>query len=369
MSAFYQQSRLYLLVLYASLTFTVGFQIARILYYRHALYSFQLGFLLLCFIWGVLRILFWSLFSDLFSNAFGEILIWIPLNFQFATFSLLVVFYAHLVHKSTWEKQTKKWFTIAYIVVNVTLLILQIVWLVFINSDQGSAPWAGGVQSGIAAFVFFILVTILAWYGYRLHEVMKSSKQQMLFQVPPMIFVVTFIIFLLFLSRCIFDFMNIAGKWVVDITDDNSPNEQIIIFVAYFAWEIVPTLMIVLLFWRIPTTHIGGLTRRGRSTMFMLPPSAVKPAPSVSRLFNDPQRYDSDDETTGFLHRSTPTAFSTPPQPSSYNTYTFGKNAPYATTPKGSDSDGSHSPHYPTNHSSSPSPYPEKNYNALVSPT
>jgi hypothetical protein len=88
----------------------------------------------------------------------------------------------------------------------------------------------------------------------------------------------------------------------------------------------------------IPTTHIGGITRRGRSTVFMLPPTAVKPMPSgnfllsishapciyvittgiVSRLFNDPQRYDSDDETTGLLHKGTPVTYTTPPKPSSY---------------------------------------------------
>ena len=39
----------------------------------------------------------------------------------------------------------------------------------------------------------------------------------------------------------------------------------------------------VLLFFddcKIPTTHIGGITRRARSTMFLLPPTAVKPMPS-----------------------------------------------------------------------------------------
>jgi len=339
MASIFQQSRLYLILLYASLTGIVGFQIARILYYRHALYSFQLGFLLLCFVWGVLRVVFWSLFYQIISGTVGEVLLWIPLNFQFATFSLLVVFYAHLVHKNTWEKYTKKRFTIAYITVNTILLIMQCVCFGLItDGGHSEEQWASDVQSAIAGLVFLILVTILSWYGWKLNVVIRSTaKHQMLFQVPPMIFVVTFVITLLFISRCIFDFMNIAGKWVVEIgsSDDDDVQDQVTIFVAYFLWEIVPTVLIVLLFWRIPTTHIGGLTRRGRSTMFMLPPSAIKTAPSVSRLFNDPQRYDSDDETTGFLHRGSPATYSTPPQPSSY-TYTFGKNAPYSTTPRGS---------------------------------
>jgi len=325
MGDIFHRSQLYLLVLYVVLTLSVGFQIARILYYRHALYSFQLGFLLLCFIWGVLRVVFWSI-EYIFWGAFAEVLLWVPLNFQFATFSLLVVFYAHLVHKSTWEKYMKKRFTIAYIVINVVLLALQCVWLGFVNSDiqHSDEDWASGVQSAIAALVFVILVAILAWYGYSLHKVIRSTtKHQMLYQVPSNIFVVTFMIVLLFLSRCIFDFMNTAGKWEVDI-DDEHVGSQLVVFFAYFLWEIVPTVTIVLLFWRIPTTHIGGLTRRGKTTMFMLPPPDKVP---VSRLFNDPQRYDSDDETTGFLRKGSPASYT----PSSY---TIGKNAPYSTTPQ-----------------------------------
>eukprot|EP00026_Physarum_polycephalum_P009186 Phypoly_transcript_09299.p1 GENE.Phypoly_transcript_09299~~Phypoly_transcript_09299.p1 ORF type:complete len:415 (+),score=36.99 Phypoly_transcript_09299:118-1362(+) len=358
-----KESQFYLLCQYCVFTLIVGFQITRILYYRHALVSFQLGFLILCFIWGILRIIFWSTVS-VTGVILSNVLLWIPLNIQFATFSLLVIFYAHLVHKSTWERYTKRRFAIAYVVINAVLLILQCVSLGVVNSkhpddlkllgdvQQGLGSTRPGyfictpdrfscvlhgvtTSSGIAGFVFLVLVAILAWYGFRLHVAISSTaKHQMLFQVPPGLFVVTVIIILLFLSRCIYDFVNVTSTYVVDL-DSNSAKDQLIIFFAYFSWEIVPAIMIIVLFWRIPTTHIGGITRRGRSTMFMLPPTAVKPMPSagiVSRLFNDPQRYDSDDETTGFLQKGTPVTYTTPPKPSSY-TYSFGKNTPYATTP------------------------------------
>lgn len=296
-----------------------------------------MGFLVLCFIWGILRIVFWSTVDVITSAITSNVLLWIPLNIQFATFSLLVVFYAHLVHKSSWERTTKKRFAAAYIAVNAILIIMQSVSLGVVNNkDPDDIDLLGEVQSGIAGFVFLVLVAILAWYGYRLHVAISSTaKHQMLFQVPPGLFVVTVIIILLFSSRSIYDFVNVASKYVVNL-DSHTAEDQLIIFFAYFFWEIVPAIMIIVLFWRIPTTHIGGITRRGKSTMFMLPPTAaVTPMPSAgiaSRLFSDPQRYDSDDETTGFLHKGTPVAYTTPPKPSSY-TYSFGKNTPYATTP------------------------------------
>lgn len=108
--------------------------------FRHNLFSFQLGFLVLCFVWGIVRAVFWWLTPVLPEPSVAAIgMLWyeymvlflfsssfrIPINLQFATFSLLVLFYAHLVHRATWEKTMKRICTATYIGTNVVFLILQ----------------------------------------------------------------------------------------------------------------------------------------------------------------------------------------------------------------------------------------------------
>jgi hypothetical protein len=86
---------------YLSLCAFSGYQTCRILCYsRHDVRSFQVAFLVLVFVWAFLRALFfvytWSTFTLL-------VLFWVPMDIQFATFSLLIVSYAHLVHRNEWN--------------------------------------------------------------------------------------------------------------------------------------------------------------------------------------------------------------------------------------------------------------------------
>lgn len=351
MSDYYKSTPFPLAILYTVLTLAVGFQISRILYYRHNLYSFQLGFLSLCFIWGVIRACFWWLFP-IISEPWGVsamALLWVPVNLQFATFSLLVLFFAHLVHRATWEKSTKKIFAISYIAINVIFFVVQSVWVgmgaYYANKKElDEHSWLEVAQSSFSAVVFLILVFILAGYGWLLYSALKASHS-FVQPVPTAIFPITFIIFMLFLSRCIFDFVNVAGYWIVYV-DSNAIRDNLIIFFLYFFWEILPAVLILGLFWKIPTTHIGGLPRRIKTAKtnvfhFPFPPLIVPGGPYpkdhevsgvASRLFNDPQRYDSDDETTSFLRKGSPIAAYTT-QPIPHTPQSYGKNTAYSTTP------------------------------------
>jgi hypothetical protein len=254
MSDFVQTAPFPLALVYTILTLAVGFQISRILYYRHNIFSFQLGFLSLCFIWGVIRACFWWLFPVL-SSPWGipaMTLLWLPVNLQFSTFSLLVLFFAHLVHRATWEKSTKKVFVIAYVATNVIFIIVQTVWLgmyaYYVKSGM-QHDWLVVAQSSFAGVVFLLLVFILAGYGWLLHSALKTTTS-FVQPVPVAIFPITFIIFVLFLSRSIFDFVNAAGHWGISVTS-TTKQDNLVIFILYFFWEICPAVMILGLFWKI----------------------------------------------------------------------------------------------------------------------
>eukprot|EP01133_Synstelium_polycarpum_P001458 gene1458-1691_t len=281
----------------------------------HKKFSFRFGFLLLGLAWAVFRAVFWGVF-DMNTNPLGfSIIYWIPINIQFATYALLVLFYAHVVHRATWERTTKKRFTIAYILVNAVLLILQCAWVVadykVTNgyTDLTTPPWITQSQAILTGIVFLLLVSILAFYGWRLNHMMKTTKTALQSQLPMSIIPITFIIFLCFVSRCIFNFVSAFGKVNIDL-DTHS----------------VKTI----LFWRIPSTQIGGITRRGKQTNLTFPSPTVapgrvinqsQPPGALARLFMDPQRYDSDDETTSLLYKGSPGLYT-------------GRNSPYSTTPE-----------------------------------
>ncbi|GAM18100.1 hypothetical protein SAMD00019534_012750 [Acytostelium subglobosum LB1] len=348
-----------LFLTYLAITLVVAFQIGRIIYNKHKKFSWRSGFLLLGFLWGALRTVFWLTFGVNQNQLVAEMLFSIPINIQFATFSLLVLFYAHVVHRSTWETSTKAIFSIAYISINVLLFILQCVWIAFDykdslnqpNNDNSTNPNPNPCQTTdtqltvydqtayiLTGVVFLLLVSILAFYGWRLNFIIKSTKSaQLQSQLPISIIPITFIIFLCFTSRCIFNFISAVGSIPSINLDCDSVKQSITVFLSYFFWEILPYILILVLFWRIPSTQIGGLSKRSKTNLTF--PQTTVPGRvinhqsqpgALARLFLDPQRYDSDDETTTLLYKNSPSAA---------NMYNAGRNSPYSTTPIEEDKD------------------------------
>ncbi|EGG23487.1 hypothetical protein DFA_05620 [Cavenderia fasciculata] len=330
-----------LFLLYVSITLVVTFQICRIIYNKHRKVAFRFGFLLLGFFWGLIRAIFWGTFYRWEGNLTSSILYWIPVNIQFATYALLVLFYAHVVHRNSWERITKKRFTIAYAAVNIILLILQCIWIgidyrYIENPNLNQPAWINQIQFVLTGIVFLILVSILAFYGWKLSHEIKSTKNALQSQLPLSIIPITFVIFLCFTSRCIYNFVSAFGNVSIDL-DSKSGKDISIILLSYLMWEILPYILILVLFWRIPSTQIGGLNRRQKQQNQLIYPALAgqsqvrgnvpainqshQPPGALARLFLDPQRYDSDDETTNLLYKGSPSM------------YNGTRNSPYSTTP------------------------------------
>ncbi|KAF2076616.1 hypothetical protein CYY_002102 [Polysphondylium violaceum] len=337
---YFSPSTLILFILYSILTIMVLFQIIRILVNKHNIFSFRFGFLAIGCVWSIFRTIFWAIsgLPDTKAAALAnDVFLYIPINLQFATFSLLVLFYAHVVHRATWEGSTRKRFTIAYAVVNTILLILQCVCIgVYFRDtpfDSSSSAentkdkWVNQTQAALTGIVFLLLVSVLAFYGWRLYFIMKITKSHLQSQLPSSIIPTTFFIFCCFTSRCIYDFVGAFGTVSVELNSQDVKH-IITIVVSYVFWEILPYILILALFWRIPTTMIGGNARRKNVNSFAYPqPISTVPGKvinhqpgNLSRLFMDPQRYDSDDETTSLLYKGSPVLYS-------------GRHSPYSTTP------------------------------------
>lgn len=164
----------------------------------------------------------------------------IPTNLQFSTFSLLILFYAHIYHKTekNWENR-KTIYAIVYVVSNLIYIVVTTGDLstryrahfqrtlynnfdlfvlsvsIALVADHGEqADWENKLWNVVSAVTFSILVCVLAYYGLRVAALMRMGKAQISFQPKKssnlQVVSVTVVIFLIFTSRALFNVLSAA---------------------------------------------------------------------------------------------------------------------------------------------------------------
>lgn len=94
------------IIIYSLIFAAVYLQLILILYYRHKRFSYQTGFLFLCLIWSLLRIVLFSFYFHNASDAnrleftFYFLLYCFPSVLQFCTLCLLVLFFGQVYFKA-----------------------------------------------------------------------------------------------------------------------------------------------------------------------------------------------------------------------------------------------------------------------------
>lgn len=162
---------------------------------------------------------------------------------------------------------------------------------------------------------------VLVWHGWKLvrkmrEEGTKQHQTRLVARVSWMkISAITVILFICFSLRCIYDFVSGVTKSqtiVISISDDSDLYQIIFKFLAYTVWEVLPTALVFVLFGRIPPTSLGVFSsprlsrvpHRSQLRRESLSGGVLAADPEQSaRIFSDPKRYDSDEETTP-LYRS-----------------------------------------------------------------
>jgi len=290
-------------LLYLFLTVIEGFQITRIIYYRHNFLSFQNGFLMFCFAWGIARWIYFLLQCTQYSGlGFLNYLYWLTYNLQFATFSLLVLFFAQVVHKFGYRRNVSIYI---YALLNILFLIFMLVILSVPNVPYQVFVCCVGTM-------FLVLVLVLAYYGCRVANLLRSANLLApLFpkgDSPTSIIVVTTIIFFIYVSRCTYDYLSAFDNSITLALQSqcNYGINNVLSCLFFLVWELTPTFLVLLLFWRIPRTNVGILGKN-QAGVYSPAPLTVGNAYTKS-LFDNPQRYDSSTEET-------------PQNPNSYTTY------------------------------------------------
>jgi len=248
----------------------------------------------------------------------------------------LVMFFLSVIHKKTWETSWRLKSTILFVVVNATLLILFSISLFFgvrtlklqpLNAPR-VPPWVNAVRKVFSASVFFILMAILAGCGHRVRRLMIKPKTQIPqlqgISVAKMTTVLALLVSI-FISRSIVDLVcimtnecafTIAGYKVHLPTFGKLMDnwvEDMITCVLFFIWEITPLIIVLLLFYRIPSTGKSAVKTENATSLeysqYFRPPNQTTPLEQdlldqSAKVFKNPKRYDSDEEVSTLIEPS-----------------------------------------------------------------
>jgi len=248
-----------LFLLYAVITLIAGFQIGRIIFYRHNLLHFQFLFLVYCFVWGMLRSVFWLLIpwtapQELCLQGLG-------LQVQFWTFTLVILFFFQMIHKieKTW-KDVRVLAMSLYLLVNTIFLSGFIAYavLTFIVPSSENATWVDNSFAYFTAIMYFFLAVVLAYYGWRLLYLVVTTDVQIPFlKSRTRVTVLSILLVLIFSSRSVRDCLAGAGVGVISVSSPFALPlaTQIAVFLMMFIWELIPAVVVISFFWHIPHTE------------------------------------------------------------------------------------------------------------------
>jgi len=183
--------------------------------------------------------------------------------------------------------------------------------------DQGSYEplWLENIHRIFSGTVFFSLTLIIGYHGYYIARTMDQSISQtkLLARISyKRILVVSLGLFVLFTLRAVYDFSTTFDPKLVINIDKNEDKQQMLSFIAFFIWEIIPTILVLTLFGQVVSTSLGVLNRNyyfaGRTAAYHnnLGGTVRDGQLLKAEIFNDPKRYDSDDETTPFKATPSP---------------------------------------------------------------
>eukprot|EP01135_Chromosphaera_perkinsii_P008270 Nk52_evm12s1224 gene=Nk52_evmTU12s1224 len=357
-----------LTVLYSLLGLLIFLQLCRIVYYRHKKLSHQTFFLVLCLLWASLRALMFTLkMVSRWPLLMYRSLYCVPFILQFATFSLLVLYFGQVIHKNFWTFEQKKFYKKAYLIcwlcANSIFLMTNIVCIVIVGNSE-TIPWGISLtRMAVSEFLFFVLCVILIYYIRIITKQTKNASLWLETRGTSVLQVVALmsLIIMLFASRMAYNFVaffpnNGMHPWGcynnadhVDFVLDTEYS-YIFLFCALFLWEITPTFVVVW-FFRVkkPKTSsarslYSSIHSGNRHHMNVICERRT------SYFFENPRRYDSDDEessvensnlsnshganTSGsghtssgfYVHNSNP--YDIPPAFKSYNIYSQNGETP-----------------------------------------
>jgi len=213
----------------------------------------------------MLRVVFWF-WVDLntWPIWLSDLIYILPSFCQCATFSLLILFYIRLVDPKRWPIRRANAATV-YFMANFLMLAFTILYS-GVNNNNTHTRTADDAIHFMDEFyfcvsgIFFGLLVILALYFVaRLYTINSATVR-----LSKRTICSTSLVFLVFLSRCIFDFLFAFGGLssmhvYTDNPDAASAQKALSVaaFLLFMIWEVLPTAMVLIYFRKIPSTNVS----------------------------------------------------------------------------------------------------------------
>eukprot|EP00128_Syssomonas_multiformis_P001740 Colp12_sorted_trinity150504_noHs@16004 len=301
-----------LVLVYSILGILVLVHLFRIIYYGHNRFSYHVLFLAICFLWSLLRAVTFCVMEDLIPMVSVElyrIVYCLPIVLQFAAFSLLFLYLAQVLHKSSMNAQSRRIGFVLWMGINVMFLFANILCVSFAgNDDTLDFPQEILATRVVITEVLFLLLSIgFAFYIYEVSQmkgntVLLEAKSTSIRQIVALMSLIV----LIFVSRAIYNLVaavpdsglllwGYRSGFVVDrvYVDEDHGYSFVFLSVALLVWEILPTC-VVLFFFRVRKPKVVD---RSPSDVTINGEGLDKGPKRY--FFDNPKRYDSEDEEEG----------------------------------------------------------------------
>lgn len=299
-------------VFYSLLFLFVYVQLWLILHYRHKRFSYQTVFLFLCLLWAGLRTVLFSYYFRNFvtANSLSPFVFWLlycfPVCLQFFTLSLMNLYFAQVVFKakSKFAPELLKYRLPLYLIflsISLVFMVVNLTCALLVKMSNTDPKNIVLVRVAINDTLFVLCAISLSTCLYKiakmsLANIYLESKGTSVCQVT----IIGTIVILLYASRACYNLVVLAlakykninsfdYDWynVSDQADLKSLGDEgyVVFGVILFVWELLPTTLVVF-FFRVRRPAQDGTGSRIPSHAFS----------SRAYFFDNPQRYDSDDD-------------------------------------------------------------------------
>lgn len=225
----------------------------------------------------------------------------LPTNLQFATFSLLVMYFARRVHAARWAGSLHWIAYTACLFANIVLASIHLIVAVvamtegdvsqeYRGDDDGTGWWVNSGTAILFSAVFFVLVAMLAAYGFAIWRERRSDPSFPKKPTQRAMLVAAGVVCFCYTFRGVWDLLLAADVVTLNLMPDRV-GEMVLVVVMFVIWEIAPMSIVVALFGAVPATAPYKQVRTSTATpgQFSLNSEAPQLPDSRSFLLPPPQ--------------------------------------------------------------------------------
>ncbi|XP_053567075.1 integral membrane protein GPR137B [Bombina bombina] len=310
-------------VFYLLLFGFVYVQLWLVLHYKHKRFSYQTVFLFLCLLWASLRAILFSFYFKNFveANTLGAFTFWLlycfPVCLQFFTLTLMNLYFARVIFKakSKYSPELLKYrlpLYLVFLIISAIFLVVNLTCAILVKTEYAETKVIVSIRVAINDSLFVLCAISLSICLYKISKmslagVYLESKGSSVCQV----ICIGVTVILLYTSRACYnlvvlslsedsryssfdyDWYNVSDQ--ADLKCKLGDTGYIVFGIILFVWELLPTSLVVYYF-RVRNSA-QDMTNPG-----LVPNHGFGPR---SFFFDNPRRYDSDDDLVWNIAPST----------------------------------------------------------------